>query len=89
MAFSTEQTGDIVKRFRLSELDTGSSEVQIALLTYKIRYLTEHFKKHDKDHHGRRGLLTMVNRRKRLLVYLKDTDFDRYQKIIGELGIRK
>lgn len=89
MAFSTEQTSDIVKRFRLSELDTGSSEVQIALLTYKIRYLTEHFKKHDKDHHGRRGLLTMVNSRKRLLIYLKDTDFDRYQKIIGELGIRK
>lgn len=89
MAVTKTNTEEIIKKFRLSELDTGSSEVQIALLTFKIKDLTEHFKRHDKDYHGRRGLLKMVNTRKRLLTYLKGKDFDRYQKIIGELGIRK
>lgn len=89
MAISKTNVEEIIKQFRLSDLDTGSSEVQIALLTYKIKDLTEHFKRHDKDFHGRRGLLKMVNTRKRLLSYVKSKDFDRYQKIIGELGIRK
>jgi small subunit ribosomal protein S15 len=89
MAVLKEQVAEIVKNFRRSELDTGSSEVQIALLTYKIRDLTEHFQTHKKDHHGRRGLLKMVNKRKSLLTYIKSKDFDRYTHIIGELGIRK
>ena len=69
--------------------DTGSSEVQVALLTARINELTPHFKEHLKDHHGRRGLLRMVNRRKRLLAYLKDRDADRYTALIQKLGLRK
>ncbi|WBY01461.1 30S ribosomal protein S15 [Ramlibacter tataouinensis] len=69
--------------------DTGSPEVQVALLTARINELTPHFKTHAKDHHGRRGLLRMVNRRKRLLAYLKDKDADRYTALIGKLGLRK
>ena len=69
--------------------DTGSPEVQVALLTARINELTPHFKTHAKDHHGRRGLLRMVNRRKSLLAYLKDTDSERYTALIGKLGLRK
>jgi small subunit ribosomal protein S15 len=69
--------------------DTGSPEVQVALLTARINELTPHFKTHAKDHHGRRGLLSLVNRRKRLLAYLKDNDAERYTALIGKLGLRK
>ena len=69
--------------------DTGSPEVQVALLTARINELTPHFKTHAKDHHGRRGLLQLVNRRKRLLAYLKDKDASRYTALIGKLGLRK
>lgn len=80
---------ELVTRFGRGERDTGSPEVQIALLTERINYLTEHFKLHKKDHHSRRGLLKMVGRRRRLLDYLKSRDVQRYRVIIGELGIRK
>lgn len=80
---------DIIGKFKLHEKDTGSSEVQIALLSSRIRYLTEHFKTHKKDHHSRRGLLKLVGQRRRLLNYLKRTDADRYRSLIKELGIRK
>jgi small subunit ribosomal protein S15 len=75
--------------YQLHETDTGSTKVQIAALTGRINYLTEHFRTHAKDHHGRRGLLKMVNQRKRLLAYLKDTDADRYTTLIHKLGLRK
>ncbi|MCB9026830.1 MAG: 30S ribosomal protein S15, partial [Bdellovibrionaceae bacterium] len=75
--------------FKNSELDTGSSEVQIALLTYRITRLTDHFKTHKKDHHGQRGLVQIVNRRRKLLDYLKRKKPESYQKIISDLGIRK
>ena len=79
----------IVEKFRTHESDTGSPEVQIALLTTRIRELTEHFKEHKKDHHSRRGLLKLVGRRRRLLDYLKGQDVSRYRTLIAELGIRK
>ncbi|MEO8216800.1 MAG: 30S ribosomal protein S15 [Acidobacteriota bacterium] len=80
---------DIISEYRVHEADTGSPEVQIALLSNRISYLTEHFKSHAKDHHSRRGLLKMVGRRRRLLDYLKSQDVDRYRTIIERLGIRK
>ena len=89
MVLLTEAKKEIIDRFKLSENDTGSSEVQIALLSHRITYLTEHFKVHKKDHHSRRGLLKLVGQRRRLLKYLKSKDAERYLKIIGELGIRK
>jgi small subunit ribosomal protein S15 len=79
----------IIGQYRTHETDTGSPEVQAALLTGRITQLTEHFKIHVKDHHGRRGLLMMVSRRRRLLDYLKKTDIERYRKLIKELGLRK
>lgn len=79
----------IVDELRLHETDTGSPEVQIALLTGRIQHLTEHFKIHKKDHHGRRGLLMLVGKRRRLLDYLKDNDVERYRSIIGKLGLRR
>ncbi|MDY6879731.1 MAG: 30S ribosomal protein S15 [Desulfatiglans sp.] len=79
----------IVDQFKLHDKDTGSPEVQIALLSKRISYLTEHFKIHKKDHHSRRGLLKMVGHRRRLLNYLKRKDLDKYQELIKELGIRK
>jgi len=84
-----EAKKEIIDRFKLSENDTGSSDVQIALLSSRIKYLTEHFKVHKKDHHSRRGLLKLVGQRRRLLKYLKNKDVERYRKIIKELGIRK
>jgi len=79
----------IIEDYRVHDQDTGSPEVQVALLTSRINELTEHFKTHGKDHHGRRGLLKMVGRRRRLLDYLKRQDVDRYKTAITRLGIRK
>jgi small subunit ribosomal protein S15 len=79
----------IVEQFRLHEKDTGSPEVQIALLTERINYLTEHFKTHKKDHHSRQGLLKLVSLRRSLLYYLKRNDAERYRTLIEQLGIRK
>ncbi len=80
---------DIVKQYRTHDTDTGSPEVQVALLTSRIAYLTEHFQSNAKDHHSRRGLLKMVGRRRRLLEYLRSEDADRYHKLIERLGLRK
>ena len=80
---------EIIKEFHLSEGDTGSPEVQIAILTYRINDLNEHLKEHAKDHHSRRGLLKMVGQRRNLLAYLKDKDLERYRSLIARLGLRK
>jgi small subunit ribosomal protein S15 len=79
----------VINEYRQHEKDTGSPEVQVALLTQRIVYLTEHFKVHKKDHHSRRGLLKLVGQRRRLLDYLKRSDVERYRKVIDSLGIRK
>jgi small subunit ribosomal protein S15 len=84
-----QQKTDLISQYRTHDADTGSPEVQIALLSNRISYLTEHFKSHAKDHHSRRGLLKLVGRRRRLLDYLKKTDLERYRTIIDKLGIRK
>ena len=89
MPLTTAATAEVVKTHARSPADTGSPEVQVALLTTRINELTPHFKLHAKDHHGRRGLLKMVNARKRLLSYLKDRDADRYTALITKLGLRK
>ena len=89
MALTKTAKTDIGQGFRRNDTDTGSAEVQIAILTNRIIYLTEHFKLHKKDHHSRRGLLQMVGRRRRLLDYLRTTDRSRYQTILERLGIRK
>ena len=89
MPTTKEQKTDLITNFATHTGDTGSPEVQIALLSNRISYLTEHFKSHAKDHHSRRGLLKLVGRRRRLLDYLKKTDLDRYRSIIDKLGIRK
>jgi len=80
--------GTTVQKYRTHETDTGSSRVQVALLTERIKYLTDHFRSHKNDHHGRRGLLKMNGKRRRLLNYLKRTDVDAYRQIIQELGLR-
>ena len=80
--------GSTVDKYRQHETDSGSTRVQVALLTERINYLTEHFRVHKKDHHGRRGLLKMVGKRRRLLNYLKRTDVDGYRHIVQELGLR-
>jgi small subunit ribosomal protein S15 len=85
MAFEKVST---VQKYRSHETDTGSTRVQVALLTERINYLTDHFRAHKKDHHGRRGLLKMVGKRRRLLNYLKRTDVDGYRTIVSELGLR-
>ncbi|NDV12612.1 30S ribosomal protein S15 [Crenobacter caeni] len=89
MAITAAQKADIVKDFQHKEGDTGSSEVQIALLTARINDLTPHFKANTKDHHSRRGLLKMVSRRRRLLDYLKRTNADSYRSLLARLGLRK
>ena len=93
MALDKAGKAEIVKKiqtkFSLAEGDTGSSEVQVAILTARINYLTEHFKTHDHDHHSRRGLLILVGKRRRLLDYIKRHDVTRYQALIAELGLRK
>jgi len=80
---------EVIGNYKLHDKDTGSPEVQIALLSARIEYLTEHFKVHKKDHHSRRGLLKLVGQRRRLLEYLKDKDVSRYRKLIERLGLRK
>lgn len=89
MSLTTEQKQEIIGRYRAHEGDTGSPEVQVALLTERIRLLTDHFKTHKLDHHSRRGLLRLVGQRRRLLEYLKSQASSRYFRLIGELGIRK
>jgi small subunit ribosomal protein S15 len=89
MSFTKEFKTNIITKYRVNEKDTGSSEVQIALLTERLNYLNDHFKTHGKDHHSRHGLIRMVNRRRKLLDYLKREDAQRYQTIIKELGIRR
>ena len=89
MVMTIEQKTGIIEKYRLHDSDTGSPEVQIAILTERINYLTEHLKIHKKDHHSRRGLLKMVGQRRGLLNYLKDRSFDRYRSIIASLGIRR
>ncbi len=89
MSAATLDKASIVQANARSTNDTGSPEVQVALLTARINELTPHFKTHLKDHHGRRGLLKMVNRRKSLLAYLKETDAERYAALIAKLGLRK
>ena len=89
MAQQVEKKREIIEKFKTHETDTGSSEVQIALLSDRINYLTEHFKVHKKDHHSRRGLLKLVGQRRRLLQYLKQTDVVKYRDLIQELGIRR
>ena len=89
MPLHTEKKQEIIAEHRLHEKDTGSPEVQIALLTERISYLTDHFKTHAKDHHSRRGLLKLVSKRRHLLDYLKRSDLERYRKLIRVLGIRK
>lgn len=89
MVLTPEQKSEVIGKFQRKEQDTGSAEVQIALLSERIRYLTEHFKIHVKDHHSRRGLLKLVGQRRRLLNYLKRKDIERYRAVIKGLGIRK
>lgn len=89
MAIDTAKKKGIIESFKTHDRDTGSPEVQIALLSERINYLTEHFKTHTKDHHSRRGLLKLVAQRRKLLDYLKKSDKSRYEKIIERLGIRK
>ncbi len=89
MALSKDKKTDIIGWYKTHTSDTGSPEVQVALLSERINYLTEHFKTHAKDHHSRRGLLKLVGQRRRLLDYLKGKDTDRYSDLIKRLGIRK
>lgn len=89
MALHSEKKRELISSFRIHDTDTGSPEVQIALLSERITYLTDHFKTHKKDHHSRRGLLKLVGKRRHLLDYLKRQDVERYRKIIRSLGIRK
>ena len=89
MSLTVERKTEIVDTYKTHQTDTGSPEVQIAILSEKITYLTDHFKVHAKDHHSRRGLLRMVSKRRRLLDYLKDKDVGRYKTVIEKLGIRK
>ena len=89
MALDKATKTELIDKFKTHEGDTGSPEVQIAILTYKINYLNEHLKEHKKDHHSRRGLLKMVGQRRSLLNYLKKKDIDRYRTIIKSLGIRR
>ena len=89
MALTTERKATIIDSHKIHSGDTGSPEVQVALLTARITDLTEHFKTHVKDHHSRRGLLRMVSRRRKLLDYLKRADADKYRQLIDRLGLRK
>lgn len=89
MAQSAVKKSEIIEKFKTHDSDTGSSEVQIALLTDRIQYLTEHFKVHQKDHHSRQGLLKLVGQRRSLLDYLRKKDIQKYRALIQELGIRK
>lgn len=89
MALTKEEKAKIIEDYKIHEGDTGSPEVQIAILTHRINTLNEHLKDHKKDHHSRRGLLKMVGQRRGLLKYLKKSDIERYRSLIGKLGIRR
>ena len=89
MSLTTTDKAGIVEKYQREQGDTGSPEVQVALLSARISELTEHFNQHKKDHHSRQGLLRMVNRRRKLLDYLKDKDSERYRKLIASLGLRR
>ena len=89
MPLTTERKNSIVEEYRLDEKDTGSPEVQVALLSARISQLTGHFTEHKQDHHSRRGLVRMVNARRKLLDYLKKKDVERYRTLIGQLGLRR
>lgn len=89
MSLDQQNKADIVQEYQRSGSDTGSPEVQVALLSARITDLSEHFKTHKQDHHSRQGLLRMVNRRRKLLEYLKNADIERYRDLIGRLGLRK
>lgn len=89
MAITVEKKKELVEKFKRGQADTGSAEVQIAIFTERINYLTDHIKTHKKDNHSRRGLITIVNKRRKLLDYLKSRDEERYQSIIKTLKIRK
>jgi small subunit ribosomal protein S15 len=89
MALSQEQKNTLIESFRVHETDTGSPEVQIAILTNKIEYLNNHLRTHKKDHHSRRGLLKMVGHRRNLLNYLRNKDVNRYRETVAKLGLRK
>ncbi|MEM0899415.1 MAG: 30S ribosomal protein S15 [Pseudomonadota bacterium] len=89
MSITAERKAELIQKFATKSGDTGSPEVQVAVLTERINNLTEHFKGHKKDNHSRRGLLKMVSQRRKLLDYVKGKDVGRYQKLIGELGIRR
>lgn len=89
MMLEKEEKEEIIKKYRINEKDTGSPEVQIAILTHRIRELLEHLKKHKKDFHSKRGLIKLVSKRKKLLKYLKEKDEKRYEKLIKELGLKK
>jgi len=89
MTLSNQQKAEFVKDYQRISGDTGSAEVQVALLTARITDLSEHFKTHEKDHHSRQGLLKMVNQRRKLLDYLRSKDLNRYRDLIGRLGLRK
>jgi small subunit ribosomal protein S15 len=89
VALTVERKKEVIEIFKTHETDTGSPEVQIALLSERINYLTEHFQTHKKDHHSRRGLLKLVGQRRRLLDYLKRKDIDRYRVVIERLGLRR
>ncbi|HYZ70911.1 MAG TPA: 30S ribosomal protein S15 [Thermoleophilaceae bacterium] len=89
MSLTVDRKREIVERFGKDERDTGSTEVQVALLTERINGLTEHLREHKKDHHSRRGLLMLVGQRRRLLNYLRGSDLDRYRTLLGELGLRR
>jgi len=89
MTLTKERKQELIGRFGDSEQDTGSTAVQVALLTERINELTEHLRQHTKDHHSRRGLLMQVGKRRRLLRYMESTDLDGYRKLVGELGLRR
>ena len=89
MPLHSEKKIELIGKYRTHETDTGSPEVQVALITERIGYLTEHFKTHVKDHHSRRGLLRLVSKRRRLLNYLKVSSLDRYRKVVSSLNLRK
>ncbi len=89
MALTKDRKSELITTYKIHESDTGSPEVQVAILSERINYLTEHFKSHAKDHHSRRGLLKLVGQRRRLLDYVKSKDSERYTELIRRLGIRK
>lgn len=89
MSLTKERKAELVEKYGESETDTGSTEVQVALLTERINELTDHLRSHSKDHHSRRGLLVLVGRRRRLLRYLERTDLERYRGLVAELGLRR